>query len=130
MSSHSSYEYLKLIVCYSYALCLIFLSFQAGASDEDRQQLDEERLRDEALVRNATRNLIDEHIPKVANLLQCYHRDTKETLKGSERREFFVWWLPVMAHFYGINLRFLGILRNHMTISNEVVPSASINNHA
>jgi len=59
--------------------------------------------------------LVQEHIPVVAKKLVEMAKD----LSTSEMFEFFNSWIPVVVHFYGINLRWLGKIRDSIPDSGD-----------
>lgn len=87
-----------------------FIRFGKGAnvSSEDKEKLTRQRKEDEAYAREVTRRLLEEHIPNVSKKLV----EMVKELNTSELHEFFTSWISVVVHFHGINLRWLGRLRN------------------
>eukprot|EP01126_Amoeba_proteus_P002897 TRINITY_DN10944_c0_g1_i1.p1 TRINITY_DN10944_c0_g1~~TRINITY_DN10944_c0_g1_i1.p1 ORF type:complete len:784 (-),score=159.86 TRINITY_DN10944_c0_g1_i1:150-2258(-) len=77
---------------------------------ELRERLAHQRKQDEIEVKEATRKLLEEQIPFVARRLP----ELTLPLNGWEAAFIFRAWTVVLTHFYGVNLRFMGIIRNEM----------------
>jgi len=75
-----------------------------------RNNLMESRKRGERAVREATEDLINRHIPSIAKILPTL----TQSLSLKERKIFMEEWLTTFIHFYGINLRWMGLLRNNI----------------
>src|SRR5688500_15408772 len=96
----------------------LFIRFHRAASpptDQVREALLAERSADEETVRQATTRLLEQHIPDAARRLP----ELTRSLTGAERDEFFKHWIGVVIHFFGINLRWMGVLRNHVPTDSE-----------
>eukprot|EP01127_Copromyxa_protea_P020893 TRINITY_DN703_c1_g1_i2.p1 TRINITY_DN703_c1_g1~~TRINITY_DN703_c1_g1_i2.p1 ORF type:complete len:1017 (-),score=227.10 TRINITY_DN703_c1_g1_i2:65-3115(-) len=100
-----------------------FIRFEAPR-DKDNMSPEEIELRkavraqcraDERDVKEATKKLILEQIPFVAKRLP----QLTLGLSGLESRMLLQDWMSVLIHFYGINLRFMGLIRNEMEKEKE-----------